>query len=150
MLFVMNKADLLDDETKTKAEAFSRRVLAEALGQDPGPFLMVSARGALRGENDSGVGELKAVLEKLAQDAGPQLAALAESASSQYSADRLLQVIALERRALLAPRREMRAEWHRFQGAVQDVEDLALAVPARITAQAVLTRGKTRSGGKNS
>ena len=132
LLFVMNKADLLDDETRTKAEAFSRKVLSEALGQDPGPFLMVSARGALRGQNDSGVGELKAVLENLVQDAGPQLAALAEAASLEYFAGRLRQDIALERRALLTPIEEMEARIQRFKDAVQDVEDLALAVPARL------------------
>jgi len=132
LLFVMNKADLLDDETKTKAEAFSRKVLSEALGQDPGPFLCVSARRAILGERDSGLSALKRALEEMVTEAGPQLAALAESASSQYFAGRLLQTIALERRALLTPIEDMEGRIQRFKRAVQDVEDLALAVQARL------------------
>lgn len=132
LLFVMNKADLLDDETKTKAEAFSRKVLSEALGVDPGPFLCVSSRRAILGERDSGLSDLKRALEDMVTEAGPQLAALAESASSRYFADRLLQVIELERRALLTPLEEMEGRIHRFKTAVQDVKDLALAVQARL------------------
>jgi len=132
LIFVMNKADLLDDETKTKAEAFSRKVLSEVLGQDPGPFLCVSARRAILGERDSGLSALKRALEEMVTEAGPQLAALAKSASSQYFADRLLQAIALERRALLTPIEDMESRIQRFKRAVQDVEDLALAVQARL------------------
>ncbi|OYW05203.1 MAG: hypothetical protein B7X11_02125 [Acidobacteria bacterium 37-65-4] len=132
LLFVMNKADLLDDETKAKAEAFSRKVLSEVLGQDPGPFLCVSARRALRGEPDPGVIELKAALGRLVTEAGAQLAALAEESSIRYFADRLLQAIALEQRALLTPLEEMEGRIQRFKRAVQDVEDLALAVQGRL------------------
>ena len=132
LLFVMNKADLLDGETRAKAEAFSRKVISEALGKDPGPFLCVSARRALHGEHDPGIIELKEALGILVTEAGPQLAALAEESSIRYFADRLLQAIALEQRALLTPLEEMEGRIQRFKRAVQDVEDLALAVQGRL------------------
>jgi GTP-binding protein EngB required for normal cell division len=131
MIFVMNKADLLDSETRQKAEAFARKVLEEALGEDPGRFLFLSARRAARGEDDAGFGELRQMLEDLAREAGEQLAALSASASKDYFAGRLLHAIALERRGLLTPIEQMDAQIQRFQRAVQDVEDLALAAQAR-------------------
>lgn len=131
MIYVMNKADLLDSETRRKAEAFARKVLGEALGEDPGQFLFLSARRAARGERDEGFEALRRLLENLAREAGDQLAALSESASKSYFAGRLLHAIALERQGLLTPIEEMDERIQRFQRAVQDVEDLALAAQAR-------------------
>ncbi|MGC8722821.1 MAG: dynamin family protein [Acidobacteriota bacterium] len=132
LIFVMNKADLLEGETRIKAEAFARKVIGEALGRDPGPFLFLSARRAQRGEDDEGFRELRRTLEELAREAGGQLAALSESASREYFAGRLRHGMALERQALLTPIEEMGARIERFKRAVEDVEDLALAAQSRL------------------
>ncbi|MGA9753235.1 MAG: dynamin family protein [Acidobacteriota bacterium] len=132
LLFVMNKADLLEGETRRKAEAFARKVIGEALGRDPGPFLFLSARRAVRGEDDEGFRELRRTLEELARETGGQLAALAESASKEYFAGRLRHAMALERQALLTPIEEMGNRIERFKRAVEDVEDLALAAQSRL------------------
>jgi GTP-binding protein EngB required for normal cell division len=132
LIFVMNKADLLEGETRQKAEAFARKIIGDALGGDPGPFLFLSARRAVRGEDDKGFRELIRTLEELAREAGGQLAALSESASKEYFASRLKHAIALERRALLTPIEEMGSRVERFKRAVQDVEDLALAAQSRL------------------
>ncbi len=131
-LLIMNKADLMDAETRTKAEAFSRRVLSEALGHDPDPFLFTSARRALRGEPGSGMEALRSALDALAGEAGPRLADLAAAAAVDYFAGRLLHAIALERQGLLTPIEEMEGRIQRFRAAVRDVEDLALAAQARL------------------
>ncbi len=132
LIFVMNKADLLEGETRLKAEAFARKVIGEALACDPGPFLFLSARRAVRGEEDGGFRELARTLEELAREAGGQLAALAESASKEYFAGRLRHAMALERQALLTPMEEMGSRIERFKRAVEDVEDLALAAQSRL------------------
>ncbi len=132
LIFVMNKADLLEGETRLKAEAFARKVIGEALACDPGPFLFLSARRAVRGEEDGGFRELARTLEELAREAGGQLAALAESASKEYFAGRLRHAMALERQALLTPMEEMGSRIERFKRAMEDVEDLALAAQSRL------------------
>ena len=132
LIFVMNKADLLEGETRLKAEAFARKVIGEALACDPGPFLFLSARRAVRGEEDGGFRELARTLEELAREAGGQLAALAESASKEYFAGRLRHAMALERQALLTPMEEMGSRIERFKRAVENVEDLALAAQSRL------------------
>ncbi len=132
LIFVMNKADLLEGETRLKAEAFARKVIGEALARDPGPFLFLSARRAVRGEEDGGFRELARTLEELAREAGGQLAALAESASKEYFAGRLRHAMALERQALLTPMEEMGSRIERFKRAMEDVEDLALAAQSRL------------------
>ncbi len=132
LIFVMNKADLLEGETRRKAEAFARKVIGEALARDPGPCLFLSARRAVRGEEDGGFRELRRTLEELAREAGGQLAALAESASKEYFAGRLRHAMALERQALLTPIEEIGSRIERFKRAVEDVEDLALAAQSRL------------------
>ncbi len=132
LFFVMNKADLLDEETRCKAEAFARKVLGDVLGSDPGAFLLVSARRAFRGEHDPGFDAMTTALTQLAVQAGAQLSARSESASVDYFGGRLLQAIALERRGLLTPLEELEGRVQRFKTAVRDVEDLALAAQTRL------------------
>jgi hypothetical protein len=134
MYFVLNKADLAAEQTRVKAEAFTRKVLAEALGADPGPLLQTSALAALRSGTDPGLANLQDDLTELAAGCGVELALASAGRAVGHVAARLFQRIALERAALLAPTEELDRRIASFEDAMRDIDDLALAAMARTKA----------------
>ncbi len=132
MYFILNKADLVSETTRFKAEAFTRQVLRGAVGADPGPLIHTSALTALRGGVDSGVATLMRGLSELATGAGAELARASAVRAARHIAGHLLQQLDLERAALLSPAEELDRRIAAFQNAMCDVEDLTLAALARI------------------
>jgi GTPase SAR1 family protein len=132
IVYVINKVDLAAPETIEKAESFTRRVLGDTLGQEIGSFTLTSAKRALQGEKDPGVCELQENLKKLSEQAGMALAQRSAARGAKHLALRLLQQIELEQAALLAPMAELNHKISRFQLAMRDIRDLALAIETRL------------------
>jgi len=108
LLVVINKADLPTPQDLEAGVAFTRRVLRDALGQDP-LLLVVSARAALEGRaladgrRDGGLADLRAALEGLARSAGSDLARRALVRGVSRARLTLIRALELERRALTEP-----------------------------------------------
>jgi len=132
IVYVINKVDQASPETIEKAERFTRRVLGETLGQEIGSFTLTSAKRALQGEKDPGVCELQENLKKLSEQAGMALAQRSAARGAKHLALRLFQQIELEQAALLAPMAELTNRISRFQLAMRDIRDLALAIETRL------------------
>ena len=132
--FVPNKTDLVAPETRAKAEAFTRRVLGEALGYDPGPLPHTSALTALRGEAEPGVEALRKSLIELAAGSGAALARASAARAVRHVASHLLRQLDLEQAALTAPLEELDRRLEEFRIAMRDVDDLAIAALARAKA----------------
>jgi len=134
LYFVLNKTDLVSEPTRVKAEAFTHRVLADALGADPGPLVSASALTALRTGSDPGVATLFHNLSELAAGRGFELARASAARAARCVAAHLLQQLALERAGLLAPSEELDRKITAFRDAMRDIDDLALAAKARTKA----------------
>jgi predicted GTPase len=133
--FILNKVDQATPEMIRKAEAFTRRVLREDLGQEPGEFILASAKKALLGNDDPGMRELKALLQTLASRSREALARQSAARTVSHLARRLLQQIELEQAGLLAPIAELDEKISRFQAAMQDIRDLGLAAQTRVKSE---------------
>jgi hypothetical protein len=131
LCFVLNKSDRVREATRLKAEAFTRRVLGEALGHDPGTLLHASARTALREGSDPGVAALRDELSGLAHDSGTELARASAARAARHVAGHLLRQLDLEHAALTAPLAELDRRIAEFRAAMRDVDDLAIAALAR-------------------
>ena len=131
LLFVLNKADLVPAATRVKAEAFSRRVLGEALGGGPDWLVHASALGALNDGRDEGVDALRHELFELARGSGSELALASAGRALRDIAARLAQQLDLEQTALTAPLADLDRRISAFRGAMRDVDDLAIAALER-------------------
>jgi hypothetical protein len=132
LLFVINKADRHREETLRRAESFTRRVLADALGHDPGAIRHVSARRALQSGNDAGAASLLAELAELARREGTALAGDSAARTARALAARLLEAVEIEAAALRMPLAELDRRIALFEESMRDIEDLALAVATRV------------------
>jgi hypothetical protein len=133
IFFVLNKADIVAEPVRVKAEAFTRRVLRDALGDDPGRLIHASALSALRG-GDAGVTELTRSLSELAAGAGTELARASAARAARHLAAHVLGALDIERAALLSPTDEIDRRIATFLDAMRDIDDLALAALARTKA----------------
>jgi hypothetical protein len=133
--FVVNKADKVRETTRVKAEAFTRQVLNEALGRDPGVIIQTSALNSLRGGGDPGVTRLIEVLEDFTISSGADLTRRSAINAATHLAARLLQHIDLERAALVAPLAELDGRIARFESSMRDIENLALGVQTRVRSE---------------
>ncbi len=134
IFYVLNKADAVSAPVRAKAEAFTRRVLRDALGTEPDRIIHTSALRALVGGADAGVAELTRSLTELAAGAGAELASASAARAARHLAAHLQGAIELERAALLAPTDELERRLAAFADAMRDIDDLALAAHARARA----------------
>ncbi len=134
IFFVLNKSDVVTEPVRVKAEAFTRRVLRDALGDDPGRLVHASALTALGGGLDPGVAALARDLSELAALAGTELARASGARAARHLAGRVLGALAIERAALLSPTDEIDRRIAAFLDAMRDIDDLALAALARTKA----------------
>ena len=134
IFFVLNKADIVAEPVRVKAEAFTRRVLRDALGDDPGRLIHASALTALGGGLDPGVAALTRDLSELAARAGAELARTSGARAARHLAAHVLGALDIERAALLSPTDEIDRRIAAFLDAMRDVDDLALAALARTKA----------------
>lgn len=132
LCFVLNKADRVREATRLKAEAFTRQILRDALGRDPGLLIHASARAALREGEDPGVSAVSRELEGLAVCSGVELARASATRAATHIAAHLLQQLDLERAALVAPLEEIDRRIGGFLEAMRDIDDLVLAACARV------------------
>ena len=131
LCFVLNKSDRVREATRLKAEAFTRRVLCEALGRDP-DVIHASARAALRDGEDPGVSAVIHELEELAGRSGADLARGSAGRAARQIAAHLLTQLDLEQAALVAPLEEIDRRIGLFLEAMKDIDDLVLAACARV------------------
>ncbi|HQT94511.1 MAG: hypothetical protein B7Z61_04030 [Acidobacteria bacterium 37-71-11] len=134
IFFVLNKADIVAEPVRVKAEAFTRRVLRDALGDDPGRLIHASALTALGGGLDPGVAALTRDLSELAARAGTELARTSGARAARHLVARVLGALDIERAALLSPTDEIDRRIAAFLDAMRDIDDLALAALARTKA----------------
>ena len=134
IFFVLNKADIVAEPVRVKAEAFTRRVLCDALGDDPGHLIHASALTALGGGLDPGVAALTRDLSELAALAGTELARTSGARAARHLAAHVLGALDIERAALLSPTDEIDRRIAAFLDAMRDIDDLALAALARTKA----------------
>ena len=132
--YVLNKSDRVREATRTKAASFTRKVLCDALGRDPGSFIHASAFTALRDGEDPGVTILKHEIADLVADSGRDLARESAARASRQLAAHLLQQLDIETAALITPIEDLEHRIQRFEAAIRDVDDLALAVSTRVKA----------------
>jgi GTP-binding protein EngB required for normal cell division len=135
LCFVLNKADRVREATRLKAEAFTRQVLCDALGRDPGILIHASARAALREGEDPGVSTVSHELEGLAVRSGVELARASATRAATHIAARLLQQLDLEHAALVAPLEEIDRRIEGFLEAMRDIDDLVIAACARVKSE---------------
>ena len=107
LLFVLSKADRTPDAARAEAAAFTKRVLADALGRAMEPVFQVSATARERGPaGPRGWQALVAALEQLPATTGKELTRSAARRGTTRLAHRLEAALLEERRALLAPLEE--------------------------------------------
>jgi len=135
IIFVMNKADQVEEKTRKKAEIFTRKALSEALGYEPGPIIHMSARKALEGDRNSGVEAFLERLEDIAAASRNEMVFQSASKAASHFASRLLQQVNLESAVLLTPVSELELRINRFQTDVKDIDDLILAAWSRAKAE---------------
>jgi len=131
MCFVVNKADLVQEATRVKAEAFTRRVLRDALGAEPGALFHTSALLALWTRAEPGVTTLMRHLCELAFGSGVELARASAARAARHVAAHLLQELDLERAALISPVEDIDRRIATFVNAMRDIDELAIAALAR-------------------
>ena len=132
MLIVLNKSDLVTESVRSKAESFTRDVIKEQLGGDPGDIRHISALQVLKGTTDSAFGEFSAMLTKMASSSGPELARQSAHRVLTFLSERLLQNIELERKGLIDPIAELDHKIARFQASMRDINDSMLAARVRV------------------
>ena len=104
LLFVLSKADRSTDAERSEAVAFTRRVLTERLGKDPGPVLQVSALERLNGGRPFGDWDaLEQTLRTLSESVGGALLGQAATRGIDRLAERLLHDLDEQRGALARP-----------------------------------------------
>lgn len=104
LLFVLGKADRATAAERGEAVAFTRRVLAERLGRDPGPVLQVSASERLDGGGSAGEwDQLEEALRALAAAGGGPLLDQAAARGVARLAERLRHDLDQQRDALARP-----------------------------------------------
>jgi GTP-binding protein EngB required for normal cell division len=102
IVFVLNKADRLDEADVAEATTFTRRALATRLGIEIRLFV-VSALERLEGVATREWPALEAALAALARDAGADLVSAAQERGQRRLATSLLRDIATQRDALTRP-----------------------------------------------
>jgi hypothetical protein len=103
LLFVLSKADRSSEAERGEAVAFTRRVLGERLGKEPGPLLQVSATDRLAGRASGDWEALEQTLRTLSGSAGGALLDHAASRGIARLADRLRHDLDEQRNALARP-----------------------------------------------
>lgn len=132
LAFVLNKADVVDEQVRQRADAFTRKILASQLGERSGEIFHASARRALEGGGDAGVAALAGWLGELAASSAAELARGSARRACRALGGRLLQDIELEVQALSRPLAELDRQIQAFRTAVRDIDALALAATVRV------------------
>ncbi len=106
ILVVLTKADRATDEERREAADFTRRVLTERLGRDPGPILQVSALERLRNGATRDWDALVSRLGDLSERSKGRIVEAARRRGIRRMTETLLARVRHEREALLLPREE--------------------------------------------
>ncbi len=107
LLFVLNKMDRVGPAERSTAAAFTRRVLADALGTEPGAIFQISAIApGSDPEWQRDWSLLTDALARLARQSGVELSRVAAERGASRLATRLERLITEERRAIMSPLEE--------------------------------------------
>ena len=104
LLFVLNKADRVDETERAAAQAFAQKMIAARLGRDPGPIWIVSAAQQLdRGSSSWEWNLFAEALERLSRDSARRLVRGAVERGVDRLSDRLFAQISARASALVEP-----------------------------------------------
>ncbi len=101
IIVVLTKADRATDAERAEASAFTRRILAEHLGRDPGPVLEVSARERIENGPTRDWPELVSALSGLSERSGGRIVEAARRRGVRRLTGTLARRAGQEREALL-------------------------------------------------
>jgi GTP-binding protein EngB required for normal cell division len=132
LCFVMNKADIVSDDNRQRAESFTRKVISQIINIDNGEIIHTSALSSLQNKRDEGVSRLRRLLNEMAAHSGAELARQSAIQASAYLAERLCQQIDLEREGLVQPIEKLDASIAQFNSSMMDIADLMLAAKVRV------------------
>jgi GTP-binding protein EngB required for normal cell division len=123
ILVVLTKADRATDLDRAEASAFTRRILAEHLGRDPGPVLEVSARERLENGPTRDWPALVSALGDLSGRAKGRIVEAARRRGVRRMAGTLARRIAQEREALLLPVEQSERRLTALSASLQDIDE---------------------------
>lgn len=141
-LIVLNKADKASLEDRTKAEMFTRRMLAELAGVESIPIFHTSALRALETGTDKGVSQVVDYLNREVAAKTIELLQETTQRTTQRAASMLRQAIELRRAMLALPTVELEDKIRRFKEQVADLSDLILSARTRALGAARTEHGR--------
>jgi GTP-binding protein EngB required for normal cell division len=123
IIVVLAKADRSTDADRAEASAFTRRILAERLGRDPGPVLEVSAREHLEDGPTRDWPSLVSTLAELSERSKGRIVEAARRRGVRRMADTLARRIAHEREALVLPMEQSEQRLAALSASLQDIDE---------------------------
>lgn len=127
VLFVLNKADRLNENERREAVAFTRTVLRDQLAIEEPVLFEVSALERLRGTaQERDWPRLLAKLETLGREGGTELVARAATRGLEGLVDRLHRYLSEERAALQRPVEESEERLRTLRKCARDAEQAAV------------------------
>jgi GTP-binding protein EngB required for normal cell division len=123
LIFVLNKADKLNEAERKEAKRFTREILAKRAGLKNVALFEVSAKTRLAGTGgDAGWDGLNAALETLARESGASLAKAAEERGLALVSGHLARHLEEQREALLRPVEESERRIEALRACVGEAE----------------------------
>jgi GTP-binding protein EngB required for normal cell division len=122
LVFVLNKADRLNDTERGEASRFAERILSQRLGRPVGPLFQVSATERLAGTPSRDWEPLQRRLEALARESGAELVSAALERGINRLVRQLLRDLEERRDALIRPLDESQHRLGTLRQGVADAE----------------------------
>jgi hypothetical protein len=135
IIFVLNKADRLDESERKQAVDFTRKITADRLGHATGPLLEISATERLAGRETRDWRRLESQLLQLAKGSGAQLARTAQTRGLQLLGARLLRELDEHLGALRRPLGESEQRIATLKQCADEAETALRELGLRLTAE---------------